>query len=117
MRINRIVPDFQSDNPVACADFYARVLGLRAVMDLGWIVTYASPENPALQISVGRYDASAAMLPDVSIGVDDVHAVHAAAQDIGAEIVHPLTDEAWGVRRFFVRAPDGNVINIVAHPD
>ncbi|MGH8571113.1 MAG: glyoxalase, partial [Gammaproteobacteria bacterium] len=23
----------------------------------------------------------------------------------------------WGVRRFFVRAPDGNVINIVNHRD
>lgn len=115
MRINRIVPDFQSDNPAACADFYARVLGLRAVMDLGWIVTYASPENPVFQISVGRYDASAAMLPDVSIEVDDVDAVHAEAQGLGAEIIHPLTDEAWAVRRFFVLDPNGKVLNIVSH--
>ena len=35
----------------------------------------------------------------------------------GYGIVHPLTEEAWGVRRFFVRAPDGNVINIVSHSD
>ena len=33
------------------------------------------------------------------------------------EIVHPLTTEPWGVRRFHVRAPDGNVVNIVAHRD
>ncbi|MDZ5445481.1 hypothetical protein U2F26_22575, partial [Micromonospora sp. 4G57] len=26
-----------------------------------------------------------------------------------------LTTEPWGVRRFFVRAPDGNVINIAHH--
>jgi len=25
--------------------------------------------------------------------------------------------EHWGVRRFFLRAPDGNVINIVNHRD
>jgi hypothetical protein len=31
--------------------------------------------------------------------------------------VHPLTTEPWGVRRFFVRAPDGNVINIAYHRD
>jgi hypothetical protein len=31
--------------------------------------------------------------------------------------VKPLATEAWGVRRFFVRAPDGNVINIVNHED
>jgi hypothetical protein len=43
-----------------------------------------------------------------------------------AEIVRPLAEtdygarestEAWGLRRFFVRAPDGNVINIVNHRD
>ena len=33
------------------------------------------------------------------------------------EIVHPITTEPWGVRRFFVRAPDGDVINIVNHRD
>ena len=29
--------------------------------------------------------------------------------------VHPVTDEEWGVRRFFFRDPDGNVVNVVAH--
>jgi hypothetical protein len=33
------------------------------------------------------------------------------------DVVHPLTEEAWSVRRFFVRAPDGNVINMVSHTD
>ncbi len=31
--------------------------------------------------------------------------------------VHPLTTEPWGVRRFFVRAPDGTVVNVVSHRD
>lgn len=39
----------------------------------------------------------------------------AAAVRAGAEIVHPLTDEPWGVRRF-LRDPDGHVINILSHP-
>ena len=33
------------------------------------------------------------------------------------EIVHPLTTEPWGVRRVFVRAPDGNVFNVAQHRD
>ena len=37
------------------------------------------------------------------------------AQAAGAEIVHELTEEPWGVRRFFVRDPDGHVINVLAH--
>ena len=60
-------------------------------------------------------DASASLQPDVSIEVDDVDAVHAAADRLGYEIVHPLTDEPWGVRRFFVRDPNGKVLNILSH--
>ena len=48
---------------------------------------------------------------------DDVDAAYAEAQELGYEIVHPLTTEAWGVHRFFVRAPDGTVINVVGHPE
>ena len=47
----------------------------------------------------------------------DVDEAYADAQHRGYGIVHPLTDEPWGIRRFFVRAPDGNVINIVSHRD
>jgi catechol 2,3-dioxygenase-like lactoylglutathione lyase family enzyme len=39
------------------------------------------------------------------------------AQELGYEIARPLTVEPWGVHRFFVRAPDGNLINVVGHPD
>ena len=34
---------------------------------------------------------------------------------VSYEIVHPLTVEPWGVHRFHVRAPDGNVVNVVGH--
>jgi uncharacterized glyoxalase superfamily protein PhnB len=43
-------------------------------------------------------------------------AARAAAQRLGCEIVHPLTDEPWGVRRFFVRDPSDNVLNVLSHP-
>ena len=43
--------------------------------------------------------------------------VDAAAQKFGYEIVHSIATEPWGVRRFFVRSPDGNLINIVNHRD
>jgi predicted enzyme related to lactoylglutathione lyase len=85
-------------------------------MDHGWIVTFAAPDNPAAQISVMRQDASAPVQPDASIEVDDVDAAHAAAERLGYEIVHPLTDEPWGVRRFFVREPTGKVLNVLSHP-
>jgi catechol 2,3-dioxygenase-like lactoylglutathione lyase family enzyme len=115
MGVRRVVPDFQSRDPAASGDFYAEVLGLEVAMDLGWIVTFVAPDNPAAQISVMRQDASASVPPDASIEVDDVNAAHAAALRLGCEIVHPLTDEPWGVRRFFVRDPNGKVLNILSH--
>ena len=52
-----------------------------------------------------------------AVPADDVEGAYEEAQKLGYEIVHPITTEQWGVRRFFVRAPDGNVINIVNHRD
>jgi predicted enzyme related to lactoylglutathione lyase len=115
MGVRRVVPDFQAEDPAASAEFYGEVLGLEIAMDLGWIVTYAAPDNPTAQIIVMREDASAPVQPDASIEVDDVDAAHAAAQRLGCEIVHPLTDEPWGVRRFFVREPGGRVLNVLSH--
>ena len=116
-RVHRIVPDLHAADPSAGRAFYTEVLGLEVAMDLGWIVTFAAPGNPAAQLSVMRQDAGASVQPDVSIEVDDVDAVHAAARRIGCDIVHPLTDEPWGVRRFFVRDPHGKVLNILSHPE
>jgi len=62
-------------------------------------------------------DASAPVDSVISVRTDDVDAAYAEAGRLGYEIVHPLSTEPWGVRRFFVRAPDGNVINVVGNPD
>ena len=76
---------------------------------------YTSPETGANLQLVTR-DATAPEDPAISVATDDVDAAYAQAQDLGLEIVHPLTTEPWGVRRFFVRAPDGTVVNVVDHP-
>jgi predicted enzyme related to lactoylglutathione lyase len=115
MSVRRIVPDFQAEDPAGGRRFYAEVLGLEVAMDQGWIITFAAPDNPAVQLSVISEDANAPLTPDASIEVDDVDAAYAAAQRLGTEIVHPLTDEPWGVRRFFVREPTGRVLNILSH--
>jgi catechol 2,3-dioxygenase-like lactoylglutathione lyase family enzyme len=114
MTVHRVVPNVCTDDPAPTREFYER-LGLQTVMDHGWIVTLASPSNPAVQLSVMTEDRTAPVAPDLSIQVDDVDAVYAAMRRCGAEIVHPLQDEDWGVRRFFVRDPTGRVVNILTH--
>lgn len=115
MSVERVVPDLTSRSLEDAKAFYARVLGLEPVMDHGWIVTLADPNRPGAQISLATQDATAPVVPDVSVQVDDVDAAYAAAIREGAEIVHPLSDEPWQVRRFFVRDPDGHVINVLSH--
>jgi predicted enzyme related to lactoylglutathione lyase len=115
MSVRRIVPNINSPGPQASRPFYEEVLGLQTAMDMGWIVTFASPSNPTAQLSIVASATRDEPHADVSIEVADVDACHAAAQLRGYSIVYPLTDEPWGVRRFFVRDPNGAVINVVSH--
>ncbi|WP_104476395.1 VOC family protein [Actinokineospora auranticolor] len=115
MTVRRVVPDLASASLAEATRFYTRVLGMEVVMDHGWIVTMAQPDNPEVQLSLMTHDATAGVIPVASIQVDDVDAAYREAVASGAEIVHPLTDEPWGVRRFFVRDPDGNVVNVLSH--
>ena len=41
--------------------------------------------------------------------------VHAKAVALGLPIVYPMTDEPWGVRRFFIADPNGVIINVLSH--
>ena len=111
--ISRAVPNIKSERPAETRDFFVELLGFEVAMDIGWIVTVASPTNPSVQVSIIANDDMAA--PGISVGVADVDAVHAKAVEQGFEIVYPLRDEEWGVRRFMLREPSGTVVNVVSH--
>jgi uncharacterized glyoxalase superfamily protein PhnB len=115
MSIRRVVPDINSERIDESREFYVGVLGFQVAMDLGWVVTFASPTNPTAQITIMRSDGSSRVVPQVTVEVADVDAVHAEAVRRGAEVVYPLTDEPWGVRRFFLRDPNGVVLNVMCH--
>jgi len=113
--VKRIVPDFRMDRPEEAKAFYEELFGLRIAMDQGWIITFAGDGMAKPQLSVMSEGGSGTQAPDVSIEVDDVDAVHRRAKQRGDDIVYPLTDEPWGVRRFYVRDPAGKVLNVLAH--
>lgn len=115
MSIRRAVPDLTSTDLARSREFYGDFLGFSVGMDLGWVINFVSPDNPTAQVIVMDHDRSADMEPDLTIEVDDVDRLHARATELGLEVVHPLTDEPWGVRRFFVKDPEGNVVNVVTH--
>jgi catechol 2,3-dioxygenase-like lactoylglutathione lyase family enzyme len=114
LTVARVVPVVTvGDLPTAVAQYRA-VLGLEVVMDHGWIVTLADADRRH-QLSLMTEDATAAVNPRMSIEVDDVDAAHRSAVDAGLRIVHPLSDEAWGVRRFFFEDAAGTVVNVLSH--
>jgi len=115
MSISRVVPNIASDKLDACRDFYTGLLGFQVAMDLGWILTLVSPSNPTAQVSIVREDATAPVVAQITVEVADVDAVHAEAVRRGLELVHPLTEEPWGVRRFFVKDPNGVVLKVASH--
>jgi catechol 2,3-dioxygenase-like lactoylglutathione lyase family enzyme len=118
MRVTGISANLPVTDIAAASHFYTDYLGLSVEeFNLGWVARYRSPDGEASVQLVTR-DATA---PDDSVisvhvgsGVDEAYA---EAKRRGYEIVYPLTEEAWGLRRFFVRAPDGNLINVVSHSD
>ena len=115
MSIRRVVPDLSSERLEESRAFYVDVLGFEVAMDLGSVVTLASPANPTAQITLMRRDGSPRLLPQVTIEVADVDAVYNQAVRRGARVLFPPTDESWGVRRFFLFDPNDVVINVMSH--
>lgn len=117
MRAKRVTANLPVADIEAAKSFYTDYLGLGTEeFNLGWVARYTSPDTGA-NVQLVTRDATAPEDSVISVHADDVDAAWEEAQELGYEIVHPLTTESWGVRRFLVRAPDGNVINIVAHRD
>jgi predicted enzyme related to lactoylglutathione lyase len=117
MRATRIMANVRVADVETAKSFYTGYLGLSTEeFNMGWVARYTSPDTKA-NIQLVTRDATAPEYPVISVHTDDLEVAYEEAQELGYEIVHPITTEPWGVRRFFVRAPDGNVINIVNHRD
>ncbi len=116
--ILRIVPNIYSTDMEKTRQFYVDFLHLELVMDMRWILTFASKVNSGAQISILQFDKTGPLDNSaifISMEVSDVDVMYEQAKKLNCEIVYPLTDEHWGVRRFFVKDPNGATINLLAH--
>jgi len=117
MSVRRIVADIETANPQELAAFYERILGLKTVMDQGFIVTVAAEARAPIQISFASEGGSGTPVPGLSIEVDDLDEVLAKVREANVAIEYGPVDEPWGVRRFFIRDPAGTLLNILKHND
>jgi catechol 2,3-dioxygenase-like lactoylglutathione lyase family enzyme len=108
-----------------CRDFWVRHLGFAVVFENDWFVylqapgasmAFMAPGHPSSPPGPEPYEAGISM----ELEVADAEAALAALRASGREPDYPLTDEAFGQRRFSVRDPSGLWVNIVqqmAMPD
>jgi predicted enzyme related to lactoylglutathione lyase len=117
MHVIRVTTDLTVPDIEEAMAFYGDYLGLDSEdMGLDWVTRFVVPSSGE-HIQLVSRDATAPENPLVTVKVDDVDVASAEARRRGYEVVHPLTTEPWGIRRFFVRAPDGTVLNIAQHRD
>ena len=118
MNVFGVVPNISVADIETARHFYTDYLGLSVEgFNMGWVAHYQSPDgNAHVQLVTG--DATAPEDSAISIHAGPgIEEAYEEAKRRGYEIVYPLTKEAWGLRRFFVRAPDGTVVNITSHPE
>ena len=77
MSVKRIVANIAAEDLSCAQSFYGGVLGLRLVMDHGWIVTFAAEGAASPQISIATQGGSGTPVPDLSVEVDDLTEIHA----------------------------------------
>jgi catechol 2,3-dioxygenase-like lactoylglutathione lyase family enzyme len=115
MAVRRIMPYHESPDFDATRSFYTRVLGLEEGSFGGGYIGFGSEQAQVLFAPPGEQP----VLPDMGVDVgsrDAVDAAHAEAVQAGHEVLYGPVDEPWGVRRFFVRDPNGVVISVLSHP-
>jgi catechol 2,3-dioxygenase-like lactoylglutathione lyase family enzyme len=116
MSVRRIIAYAGGRELIASRDFYAEVFGMQIAME-DPVLGLRSPDNSTGEVIVGAQEMQG---PQPSFGIDvgepaAVDAAHAEVVRRGLRVVYGLTDEPWGVRRFFVEDPGGTIVNVLAH--
>ena len=115
MSVKRIVANISTQQIDKAKSFYGDILGLEIVMDMGWIVTFASEHSALAQMSFMSQGGSGTPVPDLSIEVDNLDEILGKIRAKGLAIEYGPVIEPWRVRRFFVRDPFGKLVNILVH--
>jgi catechol 2,3-dioxygenase-like lactoylglutathione lyase family enzyme len=95
---------------------YRDVFGLAEKYRAGEVVALALPGGDLELLLHERPPTSGLAGVAVSLLVDDVDAVTAAAETAGATVVDAPADQPWGERQAVLTDPDGHVLCLVAPP-
>ena len=103
-------------------DFYLRCFGMAVIFEASWVVMLSDRDDGTITLGLmsrdhptnppgpETFDGQGMIL---TIQVGDVAQLHGRLEGLGAPIVYPLTDEAWGQWRFMTRDPSGVLVDVV----
>jgi catechol 2,3-dioxygenase-like lactoylglutathione lyase family enzyme len=115
LKVQRIVTNVKAPAPALAEKFYAQIFGLDLLIDMSWIRTYGGKAKMSVQISFTSEGGSGTPVLDVFVEVDDLEAALERCKAAGVAIEYGPVVEPWGVRRFFVRDPFGQLVNVLSH--
>jgi uncharacterized glyoxalase superfamily protein PhnB len=124
MRLRNFYPLITTSHLKATRVFYMEHFGFEPLFEASWFVLLAgkgenettpllafmSPDHPSSPPGPETFSGLGMIL---TFEVADAAAAHDSITRSGAPIVHPLTKEAWGQRRFITRDPAGTLVDVV----
>lgn len=125
MKIRDLYPLITTPDLFAARDFYVTQFGFQVFFRSSWFVylsgagedrtrgatlAFMHPDHPSNPPGPEAFGGQGMVL---TIEVSDAAAVFDRLGQNGAPIIHPLTDEDWGQRRFMTRDPAGVLVDVV----
>jgi catechol 2,3-dioxygenase-like lactoylglutathione lyase family enzyme len=125
MRFQDRYPIIVTDRKDACRDWWVRHLGFEVGFDSSWFTWLQAADGSASLAFMTPDHPSAPPGPEPFAGtglcfelqVEDARTAHACFVATGASAGYPLTDEAFGQRRFGFRDPSGLWVDVVEQID
>jgi uncharacterized glyoxalase superfamily protein PhnB len=125
VRVRDLYPLITTPALFEARDFYVKHFGFEVLFEAGWFVylsgpadgdtrgatlAFMHPDHPSNPPGPETFDGRGMIL---TVEVADARAMFDRLVAEGAPMVHRLTDEAWGQRRFMTRDPAGVLVDVV----
>jgi catechol 2,3-dioxygenase-like lactoylglutathione lyase family enzyme len=125
MKVRDLYPLVTTSALTEVRDFYVSHFGFDVAFEANWFVyligpgedgtrgatlAFMHPNHPSNPPGPENFNGLGMIL---TVEVSDATSVYQRFTESNAPVVHPLTDEKWGQRRFMTRDPAGVLVDVV----
>jgi uncharacterized glyoxalase superfamily protein PhnB len=129
MKVRDLYPLITTPQLREVRDFYVEHFGFDVAFEASWFVyltgpaedgtrgatlAFMHPDHPSNPPGPENFNGEGMIL---TVEVSDAANTFERFEAAGAPIIHPLTDEDWGQRRFMTRDPAGVLVDVVEQID